>query len=92
MAICNCCLRLPEVWKKNGNITGLRARGGFELVSMEWKNGKVVKAVIRSTLGGNLRLRVPNEMKMNNTILKKPPATTAIFFTRWKQTRRHYLG
>jgi len=26
----------------------------------------VVKAVIRSNVGGNLRVRVPNEMKMNN--------------------------
>ena len=31
---------------------------------MEWKNGKIVKAVIKSTLGGNLRIRVPNEMKL----------------------------
>jgi alpha-L-fucosidase 2 len=57
---------LPEVWKKKGNITGLRARGGFEVVNMEWEDEKVVKAVIRSTLGGNLRLRVPDELKLNN--------------------------
>jgi alpha-L-fucosidase 2 len=56
---------LPDVWQ-NGSISGLRARGGFEIVSMEWKDGKIVKAVIKSNLGGNLRLRVPNEMKMSN--------------------------
>jgi alpha-L-fucosidase 2 len=50
---------LPDVWQ-NGSVSGLRAIGGFQLVSMEWKDGKVVKAVIKSTLGGNLRLRVPN--------------------------------
>ena len=55
---------LPDVWQE-GNIKGLRARGGFEIVNMEWKDGKVVKAVIKSTLGGNLRLRVPNEMKLS---------------------------
>ena len=49
----------------NGSISGLRARGGFEIVSMEWKDGKMVKVVIKSTIGGNLRLRVPNEMKRN---------------------------
>ena len=31
---------------------------------MEWKDGKIIKAIIKSTLGGNLRLRVPNEMKL----------------------------
>jgi alpha-L-fucosidase 2 len=56
---------LPDVWQQ-GIISGLRARGGFELVSMQWEDGKVVKAVIRSTLGGNLRLRVPDELKLNN--------------------------
>ena len=57
---------LPDVWHSAGSITGLRARGGFEVVRLEWKDGKVVKAVIKSTLGGNLRLRVPNEMKLSN--------------------------
>jgi len=62
---------LPDVWK-NGSVSGLRARGGFEIEKMEWKDGKLVKAVIKSNLGGNLRLRVPNEMEMNNgTGLKK---------------------
>jgi alpha-L-fucosidase 2 len=55
---------LPDVWK-NGSVTGLRARGGFEIENMEWKDGKLVKLVVRSKLGGNLRLRVPNEMKLS---------------------------
>lgn len=55
---------VPDVWLPGGSIAGLRAMGGFELVSMEWKNGKVVKAVIRSKLGGNLRLRVPNAVRL----------------------------
>jgi alpha-L-fucosidase 2 len=56
---------LPDVWLAGGSITGLRAIGGFEIVSMEWKDGKVVKAVIKSKLGGNLRLRVPNAIKLS---------------------------
>jgi alpha-L-fucosidase 2 len=63
---------LPDVWKNNGSITGLRARGGFEVVSLQWKQGKVANAVIRSTLGGNLRLRVPNGLKTSKgSVLKK---------------------
>ena len=34
-------------------------------MNMQWKDGKVIKVMIRSTLGGSLRLRVPNEMKMS---------------------------
>lgn len=54
---------LPAAWP-NGLISGLRARGGIEILSMEWQHGKLVKAIIRSRLGGNIRLRVPNEMKL----------------------------
>jgi alpha-L-fucosidase 2 len=57
---------LPDVWQAGGSITGLRARGGFEVVSMEWKDAKLVKVVIKSTIGGNLRLRVPNQMKLSS--------------------------
>ena len=52
---------LPDVWP-NGKVSGLLANGGFEVVSMEWKAAKLVKLVVRSSLGGNLRLRVPNEL------------------------------
>jgi alpha-L-fucosidase 2 len=62
---------LPDVWQ-TGSITGLRARGGFEIVAMEWKDAKLVKVVIKSAIGGNLRLRVPNELKLvNGSTLKK---------------------
>jgi alpha-L-fucosidase 2 len=63
---------LPDVWKSKGSISGLKARGGFDVVNIVWKDGQIVKAVIKSNLGGNLRLRVPNEMKMHSgTGLKK---------------------
>lgn len=41
-------------------------RGGLEILNMEWKDGKIIKTVIRSTIGGNLRLRVPDKMKAGN--------------------------
>jgi alpha-L-fucosidase 2 len=55
---------LPDVWK-NGSIKGLRARGGFEIMNMEWQNGKITKLIIKSHLGGNCRLRLPNVLKIN---------------------------
>ena len=46
---------LPEVWRE-GSISGLMARGGFE-VSMEWDGAQLKEAKILSKLGGNLRIR-----------------------------------
>jgi len=46
---------LPDAWP-NGSITGLRARGGFE-VDMEWKEGKLVTARIFSKKGGTAVIR-----------------------------------
>lgn len=54
---------LPDAWP-TGSITGLRAQGGFEIVDMKWKDDKLVSVAIRSTLGGNLRLRVPNKLML----------------------------
>ena len=46
---------LPDAWK-SGEVKGLRARGGFT-VDIIWNNGRVQKAIVRSTIGGTLRLR-----------------------------------
>ncbi len=62
---------IPDIWQ-SGSISGLRAVGGFVIEKLEWKNGKVEKVIIKSTLGGNLRLRTLNAMKFRNgNILKK---------------------
>ncbi|MDC6387452.1 glycoside hydrolase family 95 protein [Maribacter sp. PR1] len=55
-----------------GYVGGLKARGDFELVSLEWKDKNLVVASIKSNLGGNLRLRVPNAIELIGTgTLKK---------------------
>lgn len=61
---------LPDVWPA-GQISGLRAIGGFEVVGMQWKGGKLTKVDIRSNLGGNLRLRVPNALKGSKGVAPK---------------------
>jgi alpha-L-fucosidase 2 len=46
---------LPKAWAK-GMVTGLRARGGFE-VDLTWDHGTLTRAVLRSKLGNPCRLR-----------------------------------
>jgi len=46
---------LPPAWPE-GRVTGLRARGGFE-VDVQWRGGALVRAVVRSERGGSVRLR-----------------------------------
>jgi alpha-L-fucosidase 2 len=55
---------LPDVWPA-GSINGVRALGGFEIVELKWKDAKVEKVIVKSTLGGNLRLRTHNAMKLS---------------------------
>lgn len=54
---------IPDVWK-TGRVTGLRARGGFEVVDMTWEKGRLTKVVIKSKIGGNLRIRTSTALKM----------------------------
>ncbi|MBQ3877214.1 MAG: glycoside hydrolase N-terminal domain-containing protein [Prevotella sp.] len=46
---------LPDSWA-DGEVHGLRARGGF-IVDEVWSEGKLLSVVVRSTIGGTLRLR-----------------------------------
>ncbi len=46
---------LPSVWK-SGSVSGLLARGGFE-IDMTWEDAALATATIKSTIGGTIRIR-----------------------------------
>lgn len=51
----------------NGSVKGLKARGGFE-IDMDWKNSKLTKLTIKSTLGGNARIRIAKDINLKSKI------------------------
>ncbi len=53
---------LPEAWAE-GEVSGLRARGGFE-VSIKWSGGKLVSAEIRSLAGEMCVIRTKSIMSI----------------------------
>jgi len=66
---------LPAAWP-TGRVTGLHARGGFE-VGLQWKNGKLVEATIRSLAGQPCHLRYGNRtreirVRQNETATWRP--------------------
>lgn len=58
---------LPDAWPK-GSVQGLAARGGFK-IDLEWEGKNITKLVVYSTLGGNCRLRL-NQQVLNKIVKK----------------------
>jgi len=52
---------LPSAWK-SGTITGLRARGGFQ-VDLAWRDGKLTKAIISAKNGGKALVRTNGKIQ-----------------------------
>jgi alpha-L-fucosidase 2 len=65
---------LPAAWPA-GSVSGLRARGGFEIKELAWKDGRVSRAEIHSSLGGELRLRAGDQTLTRAT----QPGETFVF-------------
>jgi alpha-L-fucosidase 2 len=55
---------LPAGWK-NGSVTGLRARGGFE-INIKWDDGKLTECDIKSLLGNPCIVRYGEKTKAFN--------------------------
>ena len=56
---------LPAAWP-DGRVTGLRARGGFE-IDLTWKHGGLERTTVRSLLGQRLRLRRADTLRSVET-------------------------
>ncbi|UKM66474.1 glycoside hydrolase family 95 protein [Flavobacteriaceae bacterium GSB9] len=71
---------LPDSWH-DGDIEGLKARGGFE-VDLHWKNNHLNSVKIVSELGGNLRLRTTETLvdANGNELTKAKGKNTNIFY------------
>ncbi|UXX79810.1 glycoside hydrolase family 95 protein [Reichenbachiella carrageenanivorans] len=50
---------LPDAWSE-GSVSGLRARGGFE-IAMEWNEGQLVNAEIKAKKGGRTTVKYKNQ-------------------------------
>jgi alpha-L-fucosidase 2 len=68
---------LPDRWSE-GVVKGLRARGGFEIVEMRWKEHRAESLIVRSNVGGILRLRISADENAAQTLYcTETPVRTA---------------
>ena len=87
---------IPDAWN-TGDVKGLRARGGFT-VDMAWNQGSLEKVVVRSSIGGTLRLRSywplqgkglqPAKGDCPNALLQPAQIKNPIKSPEWKSTEK----
>jgi alpha-L-fucosidase 2 len=79
---------LPKAWPK-GHVTGLRARGGFE-IDIFWSDEGLDRAVIHSLVGGECRVRTSETIDVISvaTIEMTRPQSAVVTF--WTQAGHEY--
>ncbi len=64
---------LPDEWA-TGSISGLKARGNFE-ISIKWKNKKLINATVLSVVGGKCRIRTDEPIKIIGLMVSAKKST-----------------
>jgi alpha-L-fucosidase 2 len=74
---------LPEAWP-HGSVTGLRARGGFE-IDITWRDGRLHQATVHSRHGSECRVRARQPVTVTSEgaplAIEQPEAGTIRFQT-----------
>ena len=60
---------LPDAWS-SGSISGLKARGGYTLESLVWKNGKLITAVLGSKNNEICKLRTQQPIQIKGVSIQ----------------------
>jgi alpha-L-fucosidase 2 len=68
---------LPSAWKK-GSVNGLKSRGGYS-VDIQWENSELSKAIIKSSIDGNCRVRSYYQLKGKGLKEAKGPNSNPFF-------------
>ena len=85
---------LPAAWP-SGRVRGLRTVGGFVIEELRWQDGRIAEARIRSTIGGNLRVRSASPLSSPDHALQAVPewqANANPLFATWSMPVERVAG